>query len=253
WIPYQFWATTLRVAGFRVIMVDLRGHGRSTGTQITYGAVEARDLVQVLDELERQKLIIGNVGVLGGSYGAACAICWAGIDPRVKAVVALEPFDSLRHAAHDTAPTLLGKYRKLFSAKDIQDAVSEASKFAGFDTDRASPYVAIAHMKTPVLLIHGKNDTFLTPANSERMHAVARDHSKLIVVDNATHIDLWHKAYPLIYRESDAWFGKYLSTGARSDPPATSPSLEQPAPRFTPIPQPTTRPSRDFRVETQAP
>jgi pimeloyl-ACP methyl ester carboxylesterase len=252
WIPYQFWATTLRVAGFRVVTLDLRGHGRSTGNYITYGALESRDLVQVLDELEKRNLIIGNVGVLGGSYGASVAIQWASIDPRVKAVVALEPFDSFRHAAHDAAPTILGDKRKLFTDRDVQRAITQAGEIAGFDPDLQSPLVAISTCKTPILLIHGKNDTFLTPRNSERLHAAAKDHSRLILVDNATHIDLWHKAFPLIYRESNAFFSKFLTTQPMEQPPSTSPSMEQPSPRLTPIPQSTTRGSpRQFPTDSR--
>ncbi len=254
WIPYQFWATTLRVAGFRVVTLDLRGHGRSTGNYITYGALESRDLVQVLDELEKQKLIIGNVGVLGGSYGASVAIQWASIDPRVKAVVALEPFDSVRHAAHDSAPTILGDKKKFFSDRDIQKAITQAGDLSGFDPDLKSPLVAISTCKTPFLIIHGKSDTFLTPRNSERLHNAAKDHSRLILVDNATHIDLWHKAFPLIYRESVAFFSQHLTTQPAQQPPTTSPSIEQPSPRLTPIPQPTTRGSpRQFPTENPKP
>jgi pimeloyl-ACP methyl ester carboxylesterase len=251
WIPYQFWATTLRVAGFRVVTLDLRGHGRSTGNYITYGALESSDLVQVLDELEKQKLIIGNVGVLGGSYGASVAIQWASIDPRVKAVVALEPFDSVRHAAHDSAPTILGDKKKYFSDRDIQKAITQAGEISGFDPDLRSPLVAISTCTTPILLIHGKDDTFLSPRNSERLHNAAKDHSRLILVDKATHIDLWHKAFPVIYRESNAFFSEHLTTGPTHQPPATSPSTEQPSPRLTPIPQPSTRGSpRTFPTES---
>src|SRR5262249_21723795 len=102
--PYLLFREMLTHKGYRVVQIDFRGHGGSTGQWITYGGVESHDLVQVLDELERQKLIAGEVGAVGISYGAACAIQWAAIDPRIKAIVAIEPFCDLRDVAHDAAP-----------------------------------------------------------------------------------------------------------------------------------------------------
>jgi pimeloyl-ACP methyl ester carboxylesterase len=99
--PYMIYREILTHDGYRVVQVDLRGHGRSTGDFITFGVVESRDLVQLLDSLESQGKIIGPVGVLGVSYGASVAIEWAAIDPRIKAIVALEPFATFRQVSHD--------------------------------------------------------------------------------------------------------------------------------------------------------
>ena len=65
----------------RVILVDSRGHGRSTGQYLTYGVQESKDLSKILDVLTAKGLIKGNVGVFGRSYGAATAIQWAGREP----------------------------------------------------------------------------------------------------------------------------------------------------------------------------
>src|SRR3954466_6566579 len=91
-VPYLLWARVLAQAGYRAVLVDLRGHGRSTGRYMSYGVHESRDMAQLLDAFEEQGLVYGPVGVCGVSYGGAVAIQWAAIDPRVKAIVALEPF-----------------------------------------------------------------------------------------------------------------------------------------------------------------
>jgi pimeloyl-ACP methyl ester carboxylesterase len=210
--PYEFYSFILASEGYRVVLVDSRGHGRSTGEYITFGARESHDMVQVLDELERQKLIVGGVGVIGISYGGAVAICWASIDPRVRAVVALEPFSSVRDAALDAGPILLGSSSWMYSEKDMQDIVNRTGRIAGYDPDRDSPLAAIARMATPVLLVHGKADLFLHPAHSIRLHEAALNHSKLILVDGANHLDLWIKAASIIISESKQWFERYLPT-----------------------------------------
>jgi pimeloyl-ACP methyl ester carboxylesterase len=209
--PYEFYALCLAGQGYRVVLVDLRGHGRSTGDRITYGARESEDLVQLLDAMERDGLIAGEVGVIGVSYGGSVAICWAGIDPRVRAVVALEPFSSLRDAALDAGPIVLGSIRWMFSNRDLQDIATRVGKLGGFDPDRDSPIAAIARCSTPVLLIHGSADDFLRPAHSVRLHQAAPTHSQLILVDGANHLDLWIKGFKTIMEQTDGWFTRYLT------------------------------------------
>lgn len=233
YFPYEFYSFILAGQGYRVILVDSRGHGRSTGDYLTYGARESRDLVQVLDDLQGQGLIVGNVGVLGISYGASTAICWAAIDPRVRAAVALEPFSSLRDATVDAGPILLGSTNWMFSDNDLQKIATRVGKLGGFDVDRDSPLAAIEHCNTPILLIHGKADNFLHPAHSIRLHQADPNHSKLILVDGASHLDLWFKAAEMIARESNRWFEQYLPTEQSPRlPPTTRPFAPTPSNRL---------------------
>lgn len=208
---YKFYSLGIACQGYRVVLVDLRGHGRSTGEHISYGAYESRDMVQVLNALERRGLVAGKVGVLGVSYGASVGICWAAIDPRVRAVVAVEPFSSLTFAAYDAGARLLGAMRWVYSKHDIQDMTDRVCQIDGIDPERDSPLYAISHMNTPVLLIHGKRDNFVTPAHSIRLHEAAPNHSELILVNGADHFDLMHKAVNLIMTESNDWFERDLA------------------------------------------
>jgi hypothetical protein len=50
------WGRMLADAGFRAVLLDLRGHGRSTGDWLSYGVVESRDLARALDSMEAQGL-----------------------------------------------------------------------------------------------------------------------------------------------------------------------------------------------------
>ena len=92
------WALHLAERGWLCVPVDLRGHGVSGGDRITFGILEARDLIGLLDELERRGQIEAPIHVLGVSYGAALALRWSGLDPRVGSVVAITPYDRLETA-----------------------------------------------------------------------------------------------------------------------------------------------------------
>ena len=221
--PYELYSLALAGEGYRVILVDQRGHGRSTGDLISYGAHESHDMVQVLDALEKQGLIYGEVGVLGISYGASVGICWAAIDPRIHGVVALEPFSSIRDASADAGPQFLGVGRWFYSSKDYADITMRIGQLAGFDPDRDSPLYAIAHTNTPVLIIHGLSDDFLRPAHSIRLHAADPDHSRLILIAGANHFDLWLVALRTIMQQSDEWFARYLTTTVSISEPTTRP------------------------------
>ncbi len=89
------WALHLAEKGWLCVSVDLRGHGVSGGNRITFGVLESRDLMGLLDELERRGQIESPIHVLGVSYGAALALRWSGRDPRVQSVVAITPYDRL--------------------------------------------------------------------------------------------------------------------------------------------------------------
>ncbi len=211
-ISSELYALALVKMGYRVVMVDLRGHGRSTGDRITFGATESRDMVQVLDALQGKGLITGPVGAMGISYGASLAICWAAIDPRVRAVVAMEPFSSIRET-NEAVRMILGtlSLNPFFSDRDLQDIGDRVGRLGHFDPDCASPLAAITWTQTPVLLIHGLKDTFLPPAHSIRLHNAAPDHSRLLLVPGANHFDLWLRGEKLIVSASGEWFRENLS------------------------------------------
>jgi len=92
------WALRLAQDGWQCVLVDLRGHGRSTGLQIYFGLQEVKDLSQLLDELARDGKLKVPVSVMGESYGGAVALRWKMVEPRIQSVVAIAPYGSLSNA-----------------------------------------------------------------------------------------------------------------------------------------------------------
>ena len=203
-------AQRLANAGYRAVLVDLRGQGRSTGDFLTFGVVEASDVSQVIDDLERRKLIAGKVGLYGMSYGAATAIETAGIDPRVKAVVALAPFATMREEVPHFGHTMLGGLTWYLSDQDFTGIVDEAGKLANFNPDAASPLAAIQHTHAPILLAHGTADLIIPVVQSKELPAAAPDHSDLMLVPGAGHITLWIDVDGSVSRRAQEWFARYL-------------------------------------------
>jgi pimeloyl-ACP methyl ester carboxylesterase len=215
------WALFLAQKGYRTVIVDLRGHGQSTGEWITFGAVERTDMKQVLDELGRRGLADGPVGVLGVSYGAAVGIDWAAIDPRVGSVVALEPFSDPRKAIVEFSRGYAPQQVKGIS--DAQFAVAEvrAAHIAGFSWDDADVLRSIARLRVPVLLFHGADDTWISPSHSQRLLASAPAGSRLEMEKGDNHLTLSIRLGPMA-DEADAWFDSHLG-----QPPARINSLDR--------------------------
>jgi pimeloyl-ACP methyl ester carboxylesterase len=197
------WGDMLARAGYRAILVDLRGHGRSTGDTLTYGVVEAVDLTQVLDALEARKLIVGPVGVMGNSYGAAVAIQWAGRDPRLEAVIAVAPFASLRAVVPGYAFVPL-------PSSFVNRVIDLAAARGRFDPEAASPVDAIQRTRAAVLLIHGRDDRRIPSWHSERIHAAGAGHSELVIVEGAGHDSVAGAPETHLAERASRWFAAYL-------------------------------------------
>lgn len=199
------WALYLAERGYRCVLVDFRGHGRSTGKWIGFGAFEARDLSQVLDDLEKRSLLVGRAGVLGVSYGGSTAILLAARDPRVGAVVALEPYSSAETAivefAHGVAPQLASK----ISRATFASAVAKAPKVGGFSWGDADVAAAAERVTVPVLLIHGAKDTWISVRNSETLLAKLGGKKALKILPEDGHLLLSMRLAP-IHEDVLAWF-----------------------------------------------
>ena len=183
-------ANTFRAHGYRAVLVDMRGHGRSTGARITYGVQESKDISQVIDSLDRRGLLAGKLGVYGFSFGAASAIELAGRDPRVSAVVAVAPFSSFHDAASHAIQTRMPVARLFANEQWIDETIREAGRRGGFDWRAASPLAAIQRTDAMVLLVHGDADRFVEPYHSIRLHRAAPDRSRVALIAGANHHDL---------------------------------------------------------------
>lgn len=214
------WALVLAEWGYRCVLVDLRGHGRSTGELIGYGAFEVADLSRVIDELQRRGLAGGKVGMLGVSYGASMSLLLAAKDPRVGAVVALEPFSNAAKAlvefAHGVAPREAAK----ISEADFKAAVAKAAQRGHFSWESGDVLAAMAQVKVPVLFYHGAKDTWISVENSRALQARATAApSRLVVLPEDDHVFLSMRLGEIV-PDVRGWFDQYLT--AEKSPAATA-------------------------------
>jgi uncharacterized protein len=204
-------------SGFRSLLLDLRGHGESTGNYLTYGAVEAQDISEVLDQLAEQGTELGCVGTFGFSYGGAVALELGARDRRVQAVVAVAPFASLREVVADYRVNYLPAPLQLIPAAWFDAAVDEASRIAAFDPDETAPVRAVSRSRAHQLLIHGTADTQVPLRHSLALASVAGPLARLLRIDGASHDSM---PPHVLHAEASAWFERWLATAHCGSTPA---------------------------------
>jgi pimeloyl-ACP methyl ester carboxylesterase len=174
--------------GHRVIAVDSRGHGESSGKYLTYGVEEARDLRALVDELARRGQLVRPLAVVGSSYGAATALQLAALDRRVERVVSLASFASLREVVPAYLEWLFGPPGRFIPRGLVDELIDGASARAGFDADAACPRCVAPQIHAAVLLVHCRDDERIPWQHSATIAGALRARHELMLIDGAGHV-----------------------------------------------------------------
>ncbi|MCB1166412.1 MAG: prolyl oligopeptidase family serine peptidase [Leptospiraceae bacterium] len=147
------------------LFYDARKHGQSGGKYGTYGYYEKQDLINVINWLEKERGLKDiNVGLVGESFGAATSLMAAGSSGREFAFVLAEsPYRDLHTIVEQRGEADYGPVIHLF----IPLAFWIAELRADFDADETSVLRYAPAIKTPVFLIHSKQDDYTSPENSQ--------------------------------------------------------------------------------------
>lgn len=177
------WALALAEDGWRCVLVDLRGHGDSTGRKVFFGAVESADLGHVADQLLQDGVIHPPLAVLGASYGASVALKWAGEDTRVQQVVAITPYAEL-------APAILAirdRYARWLPRCWVQSAVRKLPGLVGRPADGLDPVIWLKQNPVKALFIATDTDPIAPPAAVQRLREAALPGSGYRHLTNGIH------------------------------------------------------------------
>ena len=217
------WALRLGQEGWRCVLVDLRGHGKSTGKRIYYGVQEAHDLSQLLDELAQDGRLKEPVAAFGESYGAALALRWKTVEPRVRTVVAITPYAGLSNAVLNLCHEYAGWMPKTLIKAGLKKLPSVLEIPAGeLDTT-----TELARRPVTALFVAGAEDKITPVTDVEQLHALAAPGSELIVVPDATHEAVTYFFADLVppvltWLSGKGGPGNSVESHAGADPPISS-------------------------------
>ena len=168
----------LHAAGFAVLLIDARCHGRSDDEVFTSMPRFAEDIAAGLTWLRLQPAISPDrLALLGHSVGAAAALLHASRHHDVCAVVSLSAFAHPREVmrrfmAERRVPyPMLGWY-----------VMRHVQRVIGVSFDDIAPLVTLAHLRCPALLVHGRQDNTVPVSDARRLLAACSS-TRLLLVD----------------------------------------------------------------------
>jgi pimeloyl-ACP methyl ester carboxylesterase len=181
-------ANFLASEGFQSLALDLRAHGSSTGLFCTFGVKEKHDISEVIDLLEKEGMLRGDLIVWGQSLGAAVGLQTMAIDKRIDYGVFESTFSEFRITAHDYFQFHLGFNIPLFT----DYLIDRAGVIGDFDPDLSSPRNACLKISKPVIMVHGNEDKRIDISYGlQNYQQLSSRDKKFLALDGAAHLDAW--------------------------------------------------------------
>ena len=188
-------AAMFRQWGYSVLLLDLRGHGKSGGSATTFGFKETDDLQKSFQFVKQQGY--SNIIVYGMSLGAVVAMKATAenkINP--SAIIADMPFGRLRNHFRKRAE-LFGFPSEPFATL-VTAWIGIENKFNALSYD-ITLYAPEIHC--PLLLQWGKKDQYIMQDEIENIYRrLASENKKLVVYPDAGH-ELFLRTDPLVWQK----------------------------------------------------
>ena len=160
-------ALPLHQAGFAVLLIDARCHGRSDEDSFTSMPRFAEDLGHAMDWLKlRNDIDPRSITVVGHSVGAAASLLAASRREDIAAVVSIAAF---------THPVAM--MRRWFAFKEIPYVpigwliLRYVEWVIGHRFDDIAPINTVRRVNCPALLVHGAEDTTVPVSEAHAIHA----------------------------------------------------------------------------------
>ncbi len=205
--------------GLSVLMIDLRGHGSSSGARFAAGEDERFDVLGAVDWLLAQGYAPGRIGVIGCSLGATTAMRAAAGEPAIGAVVADSPFA-------DFGVMFRRQFRRRSGVPGwmVPGVLAVARLLCRRDLTAQRPVDHVAGLKQrPVLVIHGGADPFVPLEEGQAMAQAAG--AVLWVTATCRHLGSAHEL-PQVYGEViGTFFAGHLLDEAMRDRQAANEGL----------------------------
>ena len=193
--------------GYNVLLVDLRGHGKSQGDYIGMGWHDRLDLIDwanyIINKNPECKIILHGV-----SMGAATVMMATGENLPSNIKVAIE--DCGYTSIWDEFEMQL---KVLFNlpAFPVLNAASTVCKInAGYDLKEGSAVEQVRKSKTPTLFIHGDQDKFVPFEMLDILYDAANCEKQKLVIEGAAHAESVRVNPNLYWNTVDGFIGKYI-------------------------------------------
>ncbi len=169
--------------GYNCVVYDLRGHGENDSFVTTYGLLESRDLKLLIEDTRQRYPELSELGLHGESLGAATTITALKYKPEIDFVVADCGFASIEDVLRNgqknaNMPGFL---------VDLADLGMRLRYHCSMKEMR--PVEALSGNQIPILFLHGSDDTFIPPSQSEQMYGRTQGQAEIHMIEGAGHAE----------------------------------------------------------------
>ncbi len=171
-------------AGYRVLLMSQRGHGKSQGKCLTMGVREREDMLMWAEYIA-ERFPSEPIALMGLSMGASTVMCASSLPlpANVRCLVAdcgfTSPFDiivnTLRYEKH------IIPYPTVYFM-DMWCRILGKFKLRG-----AEAYVELQKNTRPLLMFHGELDRYVPTEMSVRNRSVCQGNCELVIIQGAKH------------------------------------------------------------------
>lgn len=174
----------LHALGYGVLLFDFRGAGQSARKRVTVGWLEKRDLLGAVGFLRGRIRPDAPLGVLGYSMGGAVAIMAAAEDRRISAVATDSAYAELDAVIRYGIKRLPTSMARLFGSLSVY----LGERMSGHPSRKVRPLDHVPSVSpTPLLLIHGMEDTQISYENALALYEHAREPKEVWLVEGSGH------------------------------------------------------------------
>lgn len=201
-------ARSLYSRGFNVLMPDARGHGESEGRYIGFGWHERRDCLLWIRRVAERLGEDAQIVLMGISMGAATVMMASGenLPPQVKAIV--------EDCGYTSVWEQLGwQLKRIYKLPRFPflHATSLLTKLrAGYGFKEASALNQVKKCRTPMLFIHGEDDTFVPYHMVHKLYDACPAEKDIYTVPGAGHGMACTTDIAAYENKVSSFIGKYI-------------------------------------------
>lgn len=195
-------------SGFNMLIPDLRGHGESEGDYVGMGWDDRLDIIDWVNVLVEKDPNI-QVVLYGVSMGGATVMMSSGenLPTQVKAIIE----DCGYSSADEEFSYILSDIFKVPSQPALFAANLVTKMRAGYWISEASAVKQVAKSVTPILFIHGEEDTFVPFFMLDKVYEAAHCEKEKLVVKGAGHAASAEMEPELYAKTVTNFLNKYLT------------------------------------------